>query len=115
MKVKLKEHPMLNGAYYFGSLPTIDTFVADSSIKNTPTITDGAVESFDSQIFTSVVNNPFVFEASGDNTVGTGRIIDIAANTEAVSQGQFGQYPLLVFTSEGIYVTMIRQSFLQIS
>ena len=103
MKVKLKEHPMLNGSYYFGSLPTIDTFVADSAIKNTPTITDGAVESFDSQIFTSVVNNPFVFEASGDNTVGTGRIIDIASNTEAISQGQFGQYPLLVFTSEGVY------------
>lgn len=102
MRVKLKEHPMLNGAYYFGDLPTKDTFVADPSIQSIPTLTD-SVESFDSQIFTSVVNNPFVFEASGDNTVGTGKIVGIAANTEAVSQGQFGQYPLLVFTTEGIY------------
>lgn len=102
MRVKLKEHPMLNGAYYFGDLPTKDTFAADSSIQSAPILTD-STESFDSQIFTSVVNNPFVFEASGDNTVGTGKIVGIAANTEAVSQGQFGQYPLLVFTTEGIY------------
>ena len=49
------------------------------------------------------MNNPFVFEASGDNTVGTGSIQGIAANTEPISQGQFGQYPLIVFTTEGIY------------
>lgn len=96
--VSLQEHPRLNGAYSFAQLPPS---LIERSTK--PEMTFGGVERIDSQIFTSVVNNPFVFEASGDNTVGTGRIIDIAANTEAVSQGQFGQYPLLVFTSEGIY------------
>lgn len=97
-RVSLQEHPRLNGAYSFAQLPPS---LIESSTK--PEMTFGGVEKIDSQIFTSAVNNPFVFEASGDNTVGTGRIIDIAANTEAVSQGQFGQYPLLVFTSEGIY------------
>ena len=67
-----------------------------------PVVADG-YENLNSQIFTSVVDNPFVFEASGDNTVGTGKIYGIVSNTEAVSTGQFGQYPLLVFTSEGIY------------
>ena len=97
---KLTSHPYLNGAYSFTKLasaeyPSLDT--------NLPAIDSEAYEYLDSQIFTSVVNNPFVFEASGDNTVGTGKILGIVANTEAVSQGQFGQYPLLVFTSEGIY------------
>lgn len=102
MRLKLENHPMLNGAYCFNKLPTEETFVADSSI-NIPTVDESAHETINSQIYTSVVNNPFVFEASGDNTVGTGKILGIVANTEAVSQGQFGQYPLLVFTDEGIY------------
>ena len=101
---KLTQHPLLNGSYCFNSLPKTlvehdyqDEFASD----NIPSY--GGSEHFNSSILTSVVNNPFVFEASGDNTVGTGKIIGIIANTEAVSQGQFGQYPLLVFTSEGIY------------
>lgn len=105
VSIKLKVHPMLNGSYYFGQLPyprvsTSDFSYSDISI---PIVDSTAAESLDSQIFTSVVNNPFVFEASGDNTVGTGTILGIVANTEAVSQGQFGQYPLMVFTDEGIY------------
>lgn len=100
----LKTHPLLNGAYCFTKLPS----------NNEPTFTAGTLnslgisiedfkEDLNSQIFTSVANNPFVFEASGDNTVGTGKILGIIANTEAVSQGQFGQYPLMVFTDEGVY------------
>lgn len=105
VSILLETHPMLNGAYSFAQLPyprvSEDDFIySDISIPN---VDASAYESLDSQIFTSVVNNPFVFEASGDNTVGTGKILGIVANTEAVSQGQFGQYPLMVFTDEGIY------------
>lgn len=97
--INLRIHPMLNGSYSFVSLPP--TLLATG--KDVENKTTGGFEDLNSQIFTSVVNNPFVFEASGDNTVGTGKILGIIANTEAVSQGQFGQYPLMVFTSEGIY------------
>lgn len=97
--VSLKIHPRLNGSYSFNALPP-ESLGIGSNIAN---ITTGGYEDLNSQIFTSVVNNPFVFEASGDNTVGTGKILGIIANTEAVSQGQFGQYPLMVFTDEGIY------------
>ncbi len=100
-RVPLSQHKMLNGAYSFANLPHSNKNISISSI-NVPDVT-GGYEDLNSQIFTSVVNNPFVFEASGDNTVGTGKILGIIANTEAVSQGQFGQYPLMVFTDEGIY------------
>lgn len=99
--VNLHTHKMLNGAYSFANLPVPGNGIKISDM-DIPTVS-GDFEDLNSQIFTSVVNNPFVFEASGDNTVGTGKILGIVANTEAVSQGQFGQYPLLVFTSEGIY------------
>lgn len=97
----LQDHPRLNGAYLMQKLPdgTLPVFTNISK----PVVNDDFYEVLDSQIFTSVVNNPFVFQASGDNTVGTGSILGIAANTEPISQGQFGQYPLIVFTTEGIY------------
>ncbi len=105
VNIKLKQHPYLNGAFCFKELPGGSTKTNwekwdDKFYEEMPT---GGYETFDSQIYTSVVNNPFVFEASGDNTIGTGKILGIAANTEAVSQGQFGQYPLMVFTDEGVY------------
>ena len=101
IKIPLKAHPFLNGAYAFRYLPLVNR-MSSSNVSSTPSPTS-SYEVLDSQIFTSVVNNPFVFQASGDNTVGTGSILGIAANTEPISQGQFGQYPLIVFTTEGIY------------
>lgn len=106
IRINLKAHPRLNGAYTFPVLPPNKpqefTQISDSDFQKIITSVNDK-EDLNSQIFTSVVNNPFVFEASGDNTVGTGKILGIIANTEAVSQGQFGQYPLMVFTDEGIY------------
>ncbi len=102
MLLQLETHPLLNGSFSFNKLPLKTTLVTDDSITK-PTVDSSAKETLNSQIYTSVVNNPFVFEASGDNTVGTGKIVGIVANTEAVSQGQFGQYPLMVFTDEGVY------------
>ncbi len=101
-RLALKRHDMLNGAYAFQRLPLDNTFTTDSSIS-LPSVDTSAHETLDSQIFTSVVNNPYLFEASGDNTVGTGSILAVTSNTEPVSTGQFGQYPLIVFTTEGIY------------
>lgn len=106
IRINLKAHPRLNGAYTFPVLPPNKpkkfTEISESELLKIVTSVNDK-ENLNSQIFTSVVNNPFVFEASGDNTVGTGKILGIIANTEAVSQGQFGQYPLMVFTDEGIY------------
>lgn len=101
IRIHMQRHERLNGAYAFRSLPLAP--VMDNDDANLPIPDSSAHETLNSQIFTSVVNNPFVFEASGDNTVGTGSIVGIAANTEPVSQGQFGQYPLIVFTTDGIY------------
>lgn len=105
VKLKLKKHPRLNGAYAFLSLP--DGTSADMDEMDFPHTDETAHEVLGNQIFTSVVNNPFVFEASGNNTIGSGEILGIAANTEPVSQGQFGQYPLLVFTTDGIYAMSV--------
>lgn len=106
IRVELRKHNRLNGAYYFGRLPAYEE-APKVEPQSIPALSLAPTERMDSQILTSVVNNPFVFEASGDNTVGTGRILGVVANVEPVSQGQFGQYPLLVFTTEGIYAMSV--------
>ena len=105
MRIPMQQHERLNGAYAFRRLP-LEATMSNEDIT-LPTPDPEACEDLSSQIFTSVVNNPFVYEATGDNTVGTGKIVGIAANTEPISQGQFGQYPLVVFTSEGIYAMTV--------
>lgn len=99
----LKPHPRLNGAYFFNRLPDESEF--SGWIQGTTTIPDTTrkAENLKNSLYTSDVNNPWIFNAEGDNTVGTGEIMGIVANTKAISQGQFGQHPLIVFTTEGIY------------
>ena len=99
----LTEHPYLNGAYAMKYLPNAEELTYKDYEGSITADSKDNYELLDSQIYTSVVNNPFTFQASGDNTIGTGSIVGVAVNTEAISQGQFGQYPLLVFTTEGIY------------
>jgi hypothetical protein len=55
------------------------------------------------KIYTSEVNNPYYFPLEGINTVGVGEIKGIASVTKALSQGQFGQFPLYVFSTDGIW------------
>lgn len=107
--LNLKPHPLLNGAYYISDkLPDSDTMKepADSIVKNMPT-ENSTPEKFDNEVWVSEVNNPFVFNASGVNTVGNGSIIGIISNTQALSQGQFGQFPLFCFTTDGVWTLQI--------
>lgn len=103
-KLALKQHPFLNGAYYFGSLPSAnsDSLPAAEQDSTAPTL-DDEPEVLPNQIITSEVNNPFVYNADGANDVGSGRIQGLVTNTQALSEGQFGQHPLIAFTDEGIW------------
>jgi len=51
----------------------------------------------------SEVNNPFYYPAENSYQVGTGTILACATNTEPLSTGQYGEYPLIVFTTKGIW------------
>jgi len=64
---------------------------------NSPSISD------QNRVQVSELRNPFVFPAKNSYQVGTGTIMGFGTNTEAISQGQFGQYPLIVFTSKGVW------------
>lgn len=117
-KAKLVEHAFLNGAYWLddirhpmclrndlwgstapGSLAH-DVVCVPGNFPVTPTATPINEQA---KVYTSDVNNPFRFPVTGINTVGTGKILALCATTKPLSQGQFGQFPLYVFTNEGIW------------
>lgn len=96
----LKAHDFLNGAYCFVDFQ----MERETSTESLPSasVSQNIVD-ISSKIYTSEVNNPFLFLPSGINTVGTGTILGISSATKALSQGQFGQFPLYAFTDEGVW------------
>ena len=94
--VELKPHVGLNGAYFFKLSGVSDT-------DSTPVATTNPTVHLSNKVYTSEVNNPFFFPLGMINTVGTGEIMGICAAVKALSQGQFGQFPLYCFTTEGVW------------
>ena len=101
--ITLSEHKYLNGAFYLD--PDLNP-VSLSSV-NSGVAPDTHFQDLQSTIFVSVHQNPFVFPASSRITLPVGRILSVASNTEAISQGQFGQFPLYAFTDDGIWALEI--------
>ena len=103
-EINLEPHAMLNGAVYFnGWEMTSGKDVSESNVNKGSDNVQPRSISVPNKIYTSEVNNPFSFPVLGINTVGTGNILGICAAAKALSEGQFGQFPLYAFTSEGVW------------
>lgn len=97
-EVNLEKHNFLNGSFYFGGWEDVKT-----TTTTIPAISTDRTISLPNKIYTSEVSNPFYFPVLGINTVGTGDILGISTAAKALSEGQFGQFPLYAFTSEGVW------------
>ena len=108
--IDLKPHEFLNGAFalldyetvrdiYYqpGDYPALPPYDPSQGILSSNYISQA------NKVFTSEVNNPFYFPLQGINSVGTGKIMGICSAAKALSQGQFGQFPLYAFTDEGVW------------
>ena len=101
--VALTEHSGLNGAFYFNGFNDLAFLSGNPNIQPT----SGVYEQMTNKLMTSELNNPFCFTLSGVNTVGSGEIIGISAVTRPISQGQFGEYPLIAFCSDGNFAMKV--------
>lgn len=99
-KVKLTPHDHLNGAYWLGDIMT-RSLLAGAETAALPEISTTGIRE-DNKLYTSNVNNPWNFEHANIKSIGAGRIIGIRSAAKAMSQGQFGQFPLYAFTDEGV-------------
>lgn len=101
---KLKSHPLLNISYNLGSTNSSPDGYLNEQIKSgyLNLYTEGE-KSEKNVVYLSIISNPFCFDIRNYAEVGSGRIISIATNSLATSQGQFGQYPLYAFCTDGVY------------
>lgn len=95
----LTEHPSLNGAYFITSPLDDLTFTSTEPSGLSDSVT---FEEIPDYIVVSLVNNPFVFTASGYVHIGMGSVVGIATQTMSLGQEEHGIHPLTVFTDRGI-------------
>lgn len=102
-ELPLKTHPTLNGAYWFG--PWEGAITPERVTYDSPVVTsdENCIIPASNKVYASEANNPFFFPLSGIESVGTGQILGLASATKALSEGQFGQFPLYAFTTEGVW------------
>ena len=114
----LRPHPTKNEAYIFNVMmnntniqysETEDYDVSAPGFKlvtgteiTTPNLELYGYEQITNTLKVSAVDNPFYFPTAQTYKF-DGDIVGLASNAEAISTGQFGQYPLFVFTKTGIW------------
>jgi hypothetical protein len=98
----LKKSAHDNFAYFHNDDYT-PVFLENTSYGPVITLTGNDTLIDNNRVQVSELRNPLVYPARLSYQVGTGSILAFGANTEPLSTGQFGQYPLIVFTSKGVW------------
>lgn len=95
------QHPGLSCSYAFVGM---DVFLDEGRISGDMEYDyeEKTKYNVSNQVMLSMVNNPFVFPASQRYSLQS-RVLGASIATQALSQGQFGQFPLYVFTEDGIW------------
>ena len=100
--VPLVPHPSLNGSYYIN--PTLGVLTYNTATAGAAGET--VVDDISDKLYSSEIGNPFLFKPSGIISF-PGIVKGTATTTEPLSQGQFGQFPLYVFTDKGTWALEI--------
>ncbi len=111
----MEPHPGLNCAYYYGDITkTLSTLISERVkeewgnirpfVKPEEFLEWGEDKTYKdySLVIISSSSNPFYFPLSGRYHF-EGDLRGLATTTRALSTGQFGQFPLYVFTTDGIW------------
>lgn len=108
--LRLRPHSLLSGAFWFDNFnepewtgwKAYDNLTAEERSEVDLPDTGAAIR-YANKVRQSEVNNPFAFTASLTVTVGQTAVVGLAAATQALSQGQFGQFPLYAFCHDGVW------------
>ena len=115
-ELRLQPHPLLSGACWFDNFnePEWTDWTSYASLtaaeKAEADMADTyAIVRYPNKVHQSGVNNPFAFSAEQTSRVGETTVVGMAAATQALSQGQFGQFPLYAFCHDGIWALSLAQ------
>lgn len=99
-----------SNAKFYGNFTRTDGSISSSEYNEarskaasfSPSITRST-----SLVKVSEAENPLVFPVKNSVQVGSSVINAITANTQPISEGQFGEAPLYAFTDEGVWMLMV--------
>ena len=107
ISVPMREHPHFGFSYCFlGWGVTLDEYV-DAMQNVTIGNNENRLEEVSDRVYGTQTDNPFSFLPSTVRKIGAGAITALATTTKALSEGQFGQFPLYAFTTDGIWALTI--------
>lgn len=121
-RIDLTRHDLMQGAYWwddYGNIPLspagltvgwddLDSRLgADCTPDDVQSILAAAVlpdtVKHPAEVYTSEVDNPWLYPATGRNQVGSGRVLTIVSNATALTQEQYGSHPLYAFCTDGVW------------
>lgn len=99
--LSMSSHPYLDCSYWYGDITKeltdyctqTGTYVAGDAVYS---------ENKPNKVYASEMDNPFVFPVASRYTLNS-KVLGTAIATAALSEGQFGQFPIYVFTEDGIW------------
>lgn len=105
-ELEMLPHPYLDCAYHYAGYNK--TLWDLCTLDEMPEVPQGlsSVDDRQNYLFISEMNNPFFFPTERKYAFSSA-VIGAAVATFALSQGQFGQFPLYVFTEDGIYAMQV--------
>lgn len=105
--LQMTPHPYLDCAYHFTSPNT--RLLDLCNLTEAPNVAPPQpYDSAQNAVYVSEIDNPFTFPDNQKFTF-SGEVMGVAVATFALSQGQFGQYPLYVFTKDGVYAMGVQE------
>lgn len=99
--VVFKDHPFMRGSYWFNDFAPLEFESCEQSEAEAKI--DVTYEEKKNSVFTSVVNNPFVFPEVLKNDIADGELLALTSAVKALNTGQFGQQPMYAFMTTGIW------------
>lgn len=103
--VDMDNHDHLNGSYAY-----INDYAELTESDEFPEADELPVVFLPNRIYTSEVNNPFYFPAANMNAVGSEEVIALSSAAKALSEGQFGEFPLYAFCTDGVWALSVSQT-----
>lgn len=110
----LTPHKYLNQAQYLHKADDITNIPFDSTWELKSGAKDYAEENVyetkENVMKVSLVENPFIFPAKCTYPLSQGKVIALSTNRAAMSEGQYGEHPLYIFSQQGIQVMAVDTS-----
>lgn len=93
-------HPYLDCAYYYGGIE--NELTSKCVLVSLPEVNENAIDEQANKLIVSEQDNPFFYPLKSRYSFQS-KVVGVAVASTALSQGQFGQFPLYVFTEDGIW------------